>query len=98
MGQHTKGTWRVVTEPIEGNPYWIGNGTEVSSERGRIADCNRDGHRKQDEAQANAKLIAAAPDLLAELQEVLDWALTEKAPLRAQEIKSIRAAIAKATT
>jgi chloramphenicol 3-O-phosphotransferase len=31
--------------------------------------------------------------LRAELQNVLEWSLVEKAPLRAQEIKSIRAAL-----
>lgn len=57
-----------------------------------------DGHRPGAlEASANAKLIAAAPEMLAELREMLEWALTEKAPLRAQEIASIRAVIAKAT-
>lgn len=47
-------------------------------------------------AAANARLIAAAPNLLNELKEVLDWALVEKAPLREQEINSIRKVIAKA--
>lgn len=51
----------------------------------------------REESQANARLIAAAPELLAELRDILDWAVTEKAPLRAQEIASIRAVIAKAT-
>ena len=47
--------------------------------------------------KANARLIAAAPDLLDELLSVLDWAVTERAPLREQEIESIRKVIAKAT-
>ena len=47
--------------------------------------------------QANARLLAAAPDLLDELLSVLDWAVTERAPLREQEIESIRKVIAKAT-
>ena len=47
--------------------------------------------------EANARLIAAAPDLLNELLSVLDWAVTERAPLRKQEIESIRKVIAKAT-
>ena len=46
---------------------------------------------------ADAYLRAAAPDLLDELLSVLDWAVTERAPLRNQEIESIRKAIAKAT-
>jgi len=48
------------------------------------------------ELEHNHALIAAAPDLLTELKDILDWALVEKAPLRAQEIAHIRTAIAKA--
>ena len=50
-----------------------------------------------EEARANARLIAAAPDLLAELKSIHDWAVLERAPLRKQEIESIRKVIAKAT-
>ena len=49
------------------------------------------------EGNANSALLAAAPDLLDELLSVLDWAVTERAPLRNQEIESIRKVIAKAT-
>ena len=49
------------------------------------------------EGAANANLLAAAPDLLDELLSVLDWAITERAPLRNQEIESIRKVIIKAT-
>ena len=45
----------------------------------------------------DGRLIAAAPDLLNELLSILDWAVTERAPLRNQEIESIRKVIAKAT-
>jgi hypothetical protein len=37
----------------------------------------------------NAVLIAAAPAMYSELREILSWALTERAPLRQQEIDSI---------
>ena len=49
------------------------------------------------EGMANARLIAAAPDMLAELRDILDWALVEKAALPPQEIEHIRAVVAKAT-
>ena len=52
---------------------------------------------RAEEMKANARLIAAAPDLLDELLDVLDWAVTERAPLRNQEIESIRKVIARAT-
>lgn len=66
-------------------------------DRKSIAAYSSAGGRRQAEQEANARLIAAAPDLLAELVMVLEWATVEKAPLRPQEIASIRAAIAKAT-
>jgi hypothetical protein len=40
---------------------------------------------------------ASRAELLDELRDVLDWAVTERAPLRAQEMASIRALIAKHT-
>jgi hypothetical protein len=46
--------------------------------------------RTASEADANARLLAAAPEMADELQEILDWAVREKAPLREQEIASIR--------
>ena len=61
-----------------------------SSEQEKYAEIN---HR----AVADAYLRAAAPDLLNELLSILDWAVTERSPLRNQEIESIRKVIAKAT-
>lgn len=61
-----------------------------ASEQEKYAEIN---HR----AVADAYLRAAAPDLLNELLSILDWAVTERAPLRKQEIESIRKVIAKAT-
>lgn len=46
---------------------------------------------------SDARLIAAAPDMLRELIEILEWAKVEKAPLRKQEIEHIAGVIAKAT-
>ena len=43
------------------------------------------------------RLRATNKELLAELQDILAWALTERAPLREQEIASIERIIAKAT-
>lgn len=51
----------------------------------------------EEEFEDNARLIAAAPELLGELIDVLQWATQERAPLREQEIESIRKVIAKAT-
>lgn len=54
-------------------------------------------HGDDEESIDTARLIAVAPDLLDELREILEWAVKEKAPLRQQEIDSIRKVIAKAT-
>lgn len=43
------------------------------------------------------QLEKAAPDMLNELSEILEWARTEKSPLRPQEMQSIQAVINKAT-
>lgn len=61
-----------------------------ASEQEKYAEINHS-------AVADAYLRAAAPDLLNELLSILDWAVTERAPLRKQEIESIRKVIAKAT-
>jgi hypothetical protein len=46
--------------------------------------------------EANARLIAAAPDMLRELKSILEWAVYEHSPLMPAEIASIKATIAKA--
>lgn len=50
------------------------------------------GHR--DARHAAAELALKADKLAEELREVIEWARTEKAPLRAQEIKSIELVLA----
>ena len=94
MSKHTPGPWVVVgrlTKYVEAR--LVGRLIqEVAACGPTMAD---EGYGQQQEA--NARLIAAAPDLLDELLSVLDWAVTERAPLRKQEIESIRKVIAKAT-
>lgn len=68
MDKHTPGPWMVVTESP--NPYWRGDGTEVASDYGRIASTHVDGLRDLEECRANARLIAAAPGMAAELIEL----------------------------
>ena len=63
MTAPTGGTWFV--ERVPANPQWRGDGTEILSEYGRIADTFCSGLRNIDECRANARLIAAAPELLA---------------------------------
>jgi hypothetical protein len=93
MSEHTPGPWKA-----DANSGWFPWPEAI----GIFSDCetvawttSMASARERDEA--NARLIAAAPDMLRELIGILEWAKVEKAPLRAQEIKSITALIAKAT-
>ena len=85
MSKHTPGPW-LMCESATHVTVTNAHGDAVFHDDKRIPG-----------VMADARLIAAAPDLLDELLSVLDWAVTERAPLRNQEIESIRAAIAKAT-
>ena len=86
--QHTPGPWR-----LRHNGIHDGDRTVTSNTRD-IADldggCNDD-----TEIYANARLIAAAPELLAALTELLaDRYLAD--PINADRMKNARAAVAKA--
>lgn len=83
--KHTPGPWTVEGEGIRA--IVRGADSTIVAVRHRLPKETHD---------ANARLIAAAPRMLAELREILDWALMERAPLREQEIRSIRAVIAEA--
>lgn len=94
-GKHTPGPWKALIQ--KKSKYFPQGSAMVATGEGRMAiDCSESGDT-QEASAANALLIAAAPDLLSELREVLDWAVKEKKPLRDQEIASIRAALSKAT-
>ncbi len=65
---HTPGPWRVMPESQAQSPWIVGD-----AEGGSIADCEPCGPWMPDEvADANARLIASAPDLLAALRGYLD--------------------------
>ena len=57
----------MMSTPTPG-PWWH-DGLVVSALTGRVADCDQDG--PEDQRDANARLIAAAPDLLAALEQLL---------------------------
>ena len=66
--QHTPGPWEIYTgKKLE---YWRGDGTEIMGPDGRVADSYCNSLRRLDECQANARLIAAAPDLLETLRAI----------------------------
>lgn len=60
MSGHTPGPWHV-------GPHYK---SDVESQHGRICDC---GITRGPNGEANARLIAAAPDLLEALKEMVEW-------------------------
>lgn len=93
---HTPGPWEWLGETVANNRNE--NSTQIISRyddgsvRGTLAQVGRDGGTyEKDEAQANARLIAAAPDLLAALKEVAAFL-----PKAHKLAKVYNAAIAKA--
>jgi hypothetical protein len=61
--QHTPGPWQTVPDNMGGFDVWGADDFWVANMRSRAMPVQ----------QANAKLIAAAPELLAALQEALDF-------------------------
>lgn len=75
MSQHTPGPWRIGNN---GWTVWVAPKRLISVE-GRTAD----------EALANARLIAAAPELLAGLQWAMVWLPKVPLPPYDQELRNI---------
>lgn len=66
--KHTPGPWQFTSWDVY----------DIRDERARtialaIVGENRAGQISSDEAKANARLIAAAPELLASAQEIMSW-------------------------
>lgn len=91
MSKHTPGPW--------GNHKWNSEEHQISALGGTVALINHDhSHISDEAADANARLIAAAPDLLAALHRavnhlIMDGVSCDDAP---QALRQARAAIAKA--
>ena len=84
--QHTPGPWRVTTAKV-----MAGNGRAICLIE------NRKLHEGFQESSANARIIAAAPDLLAALEVVREYMDHAADQFSYEDIVQIRAAIAKAT-
>ena len=98
--KHTPGPWRFLQEECD-RPYIRVRGTQLGL-RYKIANVltpNYDGvaSREAEETRANARLIAAAPELLTSLQALADEAFKNMHGGRGDLIDDARAAIAKAT-
>jgi hypothetical protein len=94
MSEHTPGPWRASM----GDLLRVMHGSDCICGVHRIG--SRAGGRRSEESEANARLIAAAPDLLAALQAVIAAPITgdhESIQRRDAAFTAARAAIAKAT-
>jgi hypothetical protein len=102
MSEHTPGPWQIVPKQQAQSEWIVGD-----AEGGSIADCEPPGPwMSADEAAANARLIAAAPDLLAAAASLIGRAdgtiISDAAGNRfrkvfADDLGALAAAIAKAT-
>jgi hypothetical protein len=88
MSQHTPGPW-----VIDPNDNLIVMAEDVRV----VADCAHALAMGAMEAESNARLIAAAPELLEALKAVEDWDDNEQDGLPRRLTASVKAAIAKAT-
>ena len=88
MSQHTNGPWaRIIADG-----YTVRH-PQIYSDTGPVANATWLGDGRIDELNANARLISAAPDLLAALEALLDY---ENGIQKAKAEQMARAAIAKA--
>jgi len=85
--KHTAGPWRACRDHT------------VVSKKALIADCRANDSITVEEAAANARLIAASPELLEALDTLVrsvEWIGGEYSNELSEEIRTARAAIAKA--
>lgn len=91
---HTEGPWRVMPPDLAINAWVI-----ADVEGGSVADCSPPGPwMRQDEADANARLIATAPELLRFVYCVLEYEERVHAGLSSPFAEEARKLIAKAAT
>lgn len=103
MSKHTPGPWvvwdgnvKVYAGPVDENTTCC-----ISGYRCKIAECDDlyDENMTEEEAEANARLIAAAPELLEALEWIVnpDYAIGSNAEYKHAAVEVAKAAIAKAT-
>ena len=91
MNQHTKGPW----DRIIADGYTVRH-PQIYSDTGPIANATFLGNNRLDELNANARLIAAAPDLLEALRGLRDAFIGTSVEVQADAMRAARAAINKA--
>jgi hypothetical protein len=103
MSKHTPGPWEVCRVAL--NPQWFVGYTIGCADPNARRICDLNKYASDEEREANARLIAAAPDLLRELADLIDLADTAMHGAnrdgseydRDAELAPARAAIARAT-
>jgi hypothetical protein len=70
MSKHSEGPWEVCVDPP--NPQWFA-GVTVGNKHHRICDVSQLGPTQGEVAEANGRLIAAAPDLLEVVDSCIKW-------------------------
>lgn len=97
MSKHTPAPWNIQIDWEDRYPICIIDPTTTNHPQGALHICNVNPNLS-DESQANARLIAAAPELLAALEALENTASNtfHNNPKLAEVIQAARAAIAKA--
>ena len=95
MKQHTPGPWAIESPDISGAPFRVRK--SENHPQGDLTICHVNPYLAY-ESEANARLIASAPEMLQALESCLDYLLMDSMIEEdaAPEIESIRKAIAKA--
>jgi len=91
-GNHTPGPWRKTTGFVADGEHRV-----IAQYTGSRESLLRWVTPGSTEAEANGRLIAAAPDLLAACEAALQWAVNGCDDESLPFIKMLRAAVAKAT-
>lgn len=72
MSKYTKGPWIIKEQPVKHLGFYIQQDGFKESQRAFIGEVGG-GTQPFNEIEANAKLIASAPDLLQALQKIASW-------------------------
>jgi len=97
MSKHTPGPWKVIRRGPCGpaqESFWIGYGETEWRGPGSIVQVVAEGSARKDVVEANARLIAAAPELLQALLELREIVLDSYGTCN--QLDRANAAIAKA--
>lgn len=95
MSSHTPGPWEIASHPADSRPEEIVKRFPVDGNTGLICELTHSLYREHQ--LANAKLIAAAPELLEACKAMKHYGIKGKMPDGRWAMDLVEAAIAKAT-